>query len=169
MSFPIDEVKGHVHFTGQPSADPYSHNPQPLERFSTYSACLANVGAQFPSPSASRKGSYDTNLSEDEAFTTQPDNEVTTPRADHNSWLPDSPNGGRPDIFPPTPRLTPVHGLPYLTPSEYAEFKRQRAVRNRRNTVFGQSATSMKHPSLIALASRASAALCSVCRYDTGS
>lgn len=137
MSLVRDEAEWQPSVTGEPSAGAHSHTLQPSPESSTRSPYLENLGAQFNSPSASRRESYDTNLSGDEAFA-QAEASATTPRADPNSWLPESPNGGRPTHSPPTPRLSPVHELAYLIPSEYAEFERRRAERNKRKNIFGR-------------------------------
>ncbi|XPS79579.1 hypothetical protein M3J07_011579 [Ascochyta lentis] len=130
------QAEGHCYFTGQTSAVQHSHAAPPPQQSSLYSPYLDGVGTLFGS--ASRKGSYDTNvdISEDEASTPQPDTDVTTPYAPHATWLDGSPNGGRPGNSPPTPRLTPVQKLPWLPPSEYPEFQRQRATLKNRNPVF---------------------------------
>lgn len=131
------EAEWQPSIAGEPSAGPHSHNHQPSQEFPIYTLYLENLGAQFTSPSTSRRESYDTNLSGDEAFA-QPEASAT-PRADHTSWLSETPNGGRLTQPPPTPRLTLVHELPYLTRPEYTEFeRRRRAERNRRKPAFGK-------------------------------
>ncbi|KAF3052977.1 hypothetical protein E8E11_009158 [Didymella keratinophila] len=130
------EVEWQPSVTGEPSAGTHSHTLRPSPEFFTHSLYLENLGAQFPPTPASRRESYDTHLSVDEALA-QAEATAATPRADHSSWLPDSPSGGHLTGFPLTSQPSPAQELPYLTPSEYAQFeRRRRAKKDRREKAF---------------------------------
>jgi hypothetical protein len=115
----------HRFLTDQEIANEHSHTAPSSHHTPPQSTILSGVGTLFPP----RKGSYaaDVDISEDEAVTVQP--EVTISHTNHISSLLRSPKGGLPEKLPPTPRLTPNQRAPYLPPSEYPEFERQRLAR----------------------------------------
>ncbi|KZM21585.1 hypothetical protein ST47_g7214 [Ascochyta rabiei] len=132
MAFLLNQAEGHCYFAGEMLAGRHSHTAPPLQKSSLHSPCLDGVGTLFGS--TLREGSYNTSMdiSEDEAFASRLDTDIT-PSTYHTSWLLD---GGRPDNSPPTPRLTPIQKLPWLPPSEYSEFQRQREAAKGRHNVF---------------------------------
>ena len=147
----LSDQSENLHFVGQTSSD-HSHAAPPLPQYSSHSIYLDGVGTLFPSS----KASYDTNVdfSDDEAFMLQPGEEATTPPANRNFWAYDSPNEGQPDNYPPTPRLTPARGPPFLPLSEYPEFERQRAAKKGCNIGLGKYVISPEDCILIPPASR---------------